>query len=59
MYKLKINRALPLGALCLLLVMAISLAFAADNEDQGDTVVAPHSEVKGRTLGEWSAIWWK
>jgi hypothetical protein len=59
MYKLKINRALPLGALCLLLVMAISLAFAADNEDQGETVVAPHSEVKGRTLGEWSAIWWK
>jgi hypothetical protein len=59
MYKLKTNRAFLLGALGLLLLMAISLAFAAENENQSGNVLAPHSVVNGRTLGEWSAIWWK
>jgi hypothetical protein len=59
MHNLKFNRAVSLGALCFLVLMAISLTFASGAEDPGGKVLQPHSEVKGRTLGEWSAVWWK
>jgi hypothetical protein len=56
------NRSLvPLTSSIGLLIMLLVPQAALTNERGADhsVVVAPHSVVYGKTLQEWSAIWWK
>jgi hypothetical protein len=52
MYKLKTNRAVSLGVLCLLLLMAIGLTFAADLEDVGGKVLSSDVKPYGYSLDD-------
>ena len=49
------KRRAILAILAVLLVIPATVA----SQEQQESVLPPHSVVAGKTLGEWSALWWK